>query len=320
MSDRKVQAGPKGFIMIGDHGEGMIIDYSDNRSWLTLFYALPAEIVQKQREYLSIPRCPYDVLRTEEYSGLINDRLFLQLVWDSYAWAIWQCFRVPRKDGSYRGIPGIDLYYSGDFPLWRLAYYCVGAMREKFQDIGMGFQELYNLGPDQEVPYLTYEQWSNLIRNTTDQIITEQTLQPMIDEAWNVRTHEDYSEYYSKVKAAFEADWSHSRTKAGRGMQSLEKLMETSTGREQVLAVSDDSDFAEEVIYRLWYQRFLNILPLKDREILQLKTAGFTDQEIAERAGYKTHSAVVKRLRKIREKFEAFVKEDYRQYLESIES
>ena len=307
MPDRKVQAGPGVFIMIGDHGEGLHIDFSDNRSWLTLFYALPKEIVKKQREYLSITRSPYNVLRTEDYSELINDRLFLQLVWDSYAWAVWQCFRVPKKDGTYRDIPGIDLYYSGDFSLWRLAYFCVGAMRDIFQQVGLGFQKLYNLGPDQEVPYLTYEQWSNLVRNTTDQIIAEQNLQPMIDEVWNARTPEDYSEYYSKVKAAFEAEWHHSRTKAGKGMQSLERLMETSDGRRQILALSDESDFAEEVIYRLWSQRFLETLPPKDRKILQLKTAGFTVQEIAERAGYKTHSAVVKRLRKIREKFEGFI-------------
>ena len=189
----------------------------------------------------------------------------------------------------------------------RLAYFCVGAMRDIFQQVGLGFQELYNLGPDQEVPYLTYEQWSNLVRNTTDQIIAEQNLQPMIDEVWNARTPEDYSEYYSKVKAAFEAEWHHSRTKAGKGMQSLERLMETSDGRRQILALSDESDFAEEDIYRLWSQRFLETLPPKDRKILQLKTAGFTVQEIAERAGYKTHSAVVKRLRKIREKFEGFI-------------
>ena len=243
----------------------------------------------------------------ENWTALINDRLFLQLVWDSYAWAVRQCFRVPKKDGTYRDIPGIDLYYSGDFSLWRLAYFCVGAMRDIFQQVGLGFQELYNLGPDQEVPYLTYEQWSNLVRNTTDQIIAEQNLQPMIDEVWNARTPEDYSEYYSKVKAAFEAEWHHSRTKAGKGMQSLERLMETSDGRRQILALSDESDFAEEVIYRLWSQRFLETLPPKDRKILQLKTAGFTVQEIAERAGYKTHSAVVKRLRKIREKFEGFI-------------
>ncbi len=68
--------------------------------WLTLFYALPRVMVEKQKEYLSLPRCPYDVLRTEKYDELINDDLFLQLVWDCYAWMIFQRIPIPLKDGT----------------------------------------------------------------------------------------------------------------------------------------------------------------------------------------------------------------------------
>ena len=48
-------------------------------------YLLPKELVQKQKEYLSLPRCPYEVLRTDKYDELIENDVFLQLVWDCYA-------------------------------------------------------------------------------------------------------------------------------------------------------------------------------------------------------------------------------------------
>ena len=77
-----------GYLLLNGPEDTLWIPRSSNKSWLTLFYALPKELVQKQREYLSLPRCPYDVLRTDRYDELINDDLFLQLVWDCYAWMI----------------------------------------------------------------------------------------------------------------------------------------------------------------------------------------------------------------------------------------
>ena len=35
-----------------------------------------------------------------------------------------------------------------------------------------------------EIPWLTYQQFSNLIGNLTDMIVEEQNWQPMIDEVW----------------------------------------------------------------------------------------------------------------------------------------
>lgn len=304
--------------MIGAHGEGLCIDYSDSRSWLTLFYALPLEIIEKQKEYLAIPRCPYEVLRTDKYADLINDELFLQLVWDSYAWAAWQCFRVPGKDGTYRDIPGIDLFYSGEFALWRMAYYAVGLIREQFQKSGLGFQELFGLDQKQEIPYLSYQQWSNLIRNAMDRIIAEQNWQPVIDGIWNSRTPEDYSEYYSRVKAAFESQWNHSRTKAGKGMLSLEAIMESGPERKSLFEIPDRTDYSEEAVTRLCLSQFLSMLSGKDRDILQLKSDGLPDWEIAERVGYKTHSAVVKRMKRISECFDEYIKNSYASYRETF--
>ena len=320
MEAKRPKTGPTGFIIIGPNGDGLLINQSDNKAWLTLFYQLPREILDKRSEYYLIPRCPYEVLRTDKYDELINQDRFLELIWDSYAWAIWNNFQVPKRDGTYRDIPGLDRFYSGDYPLWRLAYYCVALMRMKFQKIGLGFQELYNMPPGIEVPFLSYQHWWNLVGNSLDLIIEENYLQPVIDEIWRNRTLEDYSEYYSRVKKAFEAQWYHTRTNVGRNMMSLEQLMEPESeyGPLKDIDVAFE-DFVEDLVNRVWSDTFLAALPDRDREILKLKLEGYTDQEIAEKVSFKTHSAVVKRLKKIRGALDQFIEDEYNAYRKTFD-
>ena len=99
MTDNKKQPGPKGFILVDlvDRGNIVEIPLASNKAWLTLFYALPEELVSKAKAYLDFPRCPYEVLRTDKYDKLINDDIFLELVWNCTAWAVWQYFEVPDE-------------------------------------------------------------------------------------------------------------------------------------------------------------------------------------------------------------------------------
>ena len=85
MQNRNRQHNESGYLMLNGPDDTLWIPRSSNKSWLTLFYLLPKELVQKQKEYLSLPRCPYEVLRTDKYDELIENDVFLQLVWDCYA-------------------------------------------------------------------------------------------------------------------------------------------------------------------------------------------------------------------------------------------
>ena len=71
------------------------IPQSSNLSWLTLFYALPKELVEKRAEYLELPRNIHQVLQSEKYTAMIQTDSFLELVWDCYAWSAWQFFQIP---------------------------------------------------------------------------------------------------------------------------------------------------------------------------------------------------------------------------------
>ena len=199
MKSDKTQRGPKGFILL-EPGNIMQILPEDNKSWLTLFYSLPEELVSKRPAYMNLPRCPFDVIRSNDYSELLNTDVFLELVWDCYAWSAWQYFEVPSKDGDYREIPGSFNSYSGDFPLWRLSYTIIPYIREKFEHIGLSFQSLFNMPRGMEVPFLTYQQFSNLIGSVVPMIVKEQNWQPMIDTIWATRDETDYDFRSSLVK------------------------------------------------------------------------------------------------------------------------
>ena len=61
------QKGPTGFIVVLP-GEVIEIPQDSDKSWLTLFYSLPRELAEKWKPAYDLPRCPYEVLRTDKYT------------------------------------------------------------------------------------------------------------------------------------------------------------------------------------------------------------------------------------------------------------
>ena len=300
MKSDRTQRGPKGFILL-EPGNIMQILPEDNKSWLTLFYSLPEELVSKRPAYMNLPRCPFDVIRSDDYAELLNTDVFLELVWDCYAWSAWQCFEVPNKDGDYREIPGSFNSYSGDFPLWRLSYTIIPYIREKFEHIGLSFQSLFNMPRGMEVPFLTYQQFSNLIGSVVPMIVKEQNWQPIIDTIWATRDETDYVFRNSLVKKEFMRKWSHSRTSVG-AMLALDQLMEDTPDS----ITAESAPFEEEIIESQTFEAFVATLSERDQQILQFKSEGFTLKEIAAKVGYQNHSAVSKRIHHISEKYSEY--------------
>lgn len=63
---------PKGFIAVLP-GEIIKIPQDSDKSWLTLFYSLPRELAEKWKSAYDLPRCPYEVLRTDKYDHIVCD-------------------------------------------------------------------------------------------------------------------------------------------------------------------------------------------------------------------------------------------------------
>jgi len=92
--------------------------------------------------------------------------------------------------------------------------------------------------------------------------------------------------------------------------------MESENG--DIFEVADPrSEFEQMVISEMQIAAFAeqNITD-KDREILKLRMEGYTEQEIADKGGYKTASAVHKRIAKIADAYEDYVTAEYQKYLD----
>lgn len=59
------------------------------------------------------------------------------------------------------------------------------------------------------------------------------------------------------------------------------------------------------MIAKDFVERFLKTLPLKDRQIVELRQDGFTYEEIADKLGYKNHSGVIKRVEAVKRNFKS---------------
>lgn len=64
-------------------GNKLRISKSAYKAWLPMFYCIPREIVQQRPIYLQLPRCPYEILRTDKYDKIVNDDAFLETIWDA---------------------------------------------------------------------------------------------------------------------------------------------------------------------------------------------------------------------------------------------
>ena len=122
---------------------------------------------------------------------------------------------------------------------------------------------------------------------------------PEINEvAHQFQTHEDFGDKRNVDAINFHNQWTHAKTKIGE-MLSLEGLDES-------VPASDNVD-AE---YALLRDSFCSTLDDTDTTIFNLLEDGKTQREIAAVLGYKTPSAVSKRIHAIQKKYEEFTKDD----------
>ncbi len=112
--------------------------------------------------------------------------------------------------------------------------------------------------------------------------------------------HEDYPVGANDDSINFYKKWNHSDTKVGT-MLSLDAMEDSVPGKS-----AED----KEKDYRLFRESFLKTLDETNRRIFALKEQGRTQEQIAKALGFRTHSAVSKRLKTIQQRFRQFQKEN----------
>lgn len=130
-----------------------------------------------------------------------------------------------------------------------------------------------------------------------------------------VQQHEDFNGKFSKDKINFYNKWTHANTKLGAPLLFCEITEEDENGEiicDETNGIEGAKNFFAnnpdaDAMYKLLKEDFFSTLSETDREILNLYEKGFNQKEIAQRLGYKTHSAVSKRMKTLNKNFKEYL-------------
>ena len=118
--------------------------------------------------------------------------------------------------------------------------------------------------------------------------------------------HEDFAERLNQDKINFYNKWTHAKTKLGAPLL-FSELSENETTDIEGEKMFFANDPKEEKRYIFLRDEFAKTLNSTDKEIYYLSEKGITQKEIATRLGYKTHSAVSKRMKIMNKNFKEFL-------------
>lgn len=196
---------------------------------------------------------------------------------------------------SQKGLKSGADNYSDDNPLMR--------MRDNMaQLVGEGVYKLVDEHPEKVNEILgSYqdvlcnpEKADEMFGKSIDTLMEVVDFEKIAKVIQGIPSEEDFRSIPNNHRAQdFYRKWNHTRAKAS--MQSLEDVPED---------VPDHGYSVEEqAIYNIISNAFWSSLTNEDKQLLRYSMEKMTQQEIASKLGYKTHSAVTKRLTKIRAKF-----------------
>ena len=108
----------------------------------------------------------------------------------------------------------------------------------------------------------------------------------------------------------------HSRTAAHI---SIEEVLENGVmlDGDMLYEIEDPrGQFEEKVLGEMHIDQFKSTLTEQDKVILQMRYDGYSLKETAEKVGFKTPSAVAKRIEKIAGSYEDFIGDEYNSFLD----
>lgn len=258
-----------------------IVGIQNPSQFLPLFYILPGEllsIIGCSR----VPRHPARVISNPQWHAAIHKDEFMWRLMSGVAWLIWPalCTKGNIKE------------YSLDDSLVRLAC-CTHIWLQALEDsMHTNLDSLLQLPLEHKIPVPTFEESHSLFLSIGNFGISAFGYQDMVEHIASHRCHEDYHTLKSGIGRDFDRKWNRSRTKVGTSLS----LTWANPGYDAHL------DFHADLSI------FKDSLPAIERCIFEMWLDTYTLQEIAERVGLKTHSAVKKRIDKIGKKYKAYMR------------
>ena len=185
---------------------------------------------------------------------------------------------------------------------------------EMYEESVMLGLDCYAKSVGKEVDGLTDEEIHTVVEKVAgviDETLIETVMQgQQVSEIFGISKkipqHEDFSGQLNQDKINFYNKWTHCKTKLGAPLFFSELSEDESTNIEGVKNFFAN-DPAEEQRYISLRDEFAKTLNSTDKEIYYLSEKGLTQKEIADRLGYKTHSAISKRMKIMNKDFKKFI-------------
>ena len=185
---------------------------------------------------------------------------------------------------------------------------------EMYEEPVMLGLDCYAKSVSKEIDDLTDEEIHTVVEKVAgviDETLIETVMQgQQVSEIFGISKkipqHEDFSEQLNQDKINFYNKWTHCKTKLGAPLFFSELSEDESTNIEGVKNFFAN-DPAEEQRYIFLRDEFAKTLNSTDKEIYYLSEKGLTQKEIADRLGYKTYSAVSKRMKIMNKDFKKFI-------------
>ena len=203
--------------------------------------------------------------------------------------------------------------YSGDEPFWRYAH-AASIWIKRMEDEGVipkSQEILKSSNVDEDLGYISEEEISETFTWLVPKIMAKHNMNEIIAVAAEYRCFEDFDYRKSRQKIDFYRKWYHTRAKIF--VESLdeikEKYAENTDGMECDIPY-DSVNVEGTVLEPIAVNKFLDTLSETDRKILTMRMDDVTLEKIAEELGFKTHSAIHKRIRKIGLAYGKFSGED----------
>lgn len=205
------------------------------------------------------------------------------------------------------GLKSDSAYYGKDNPLI--------AMRDNMENlVASGVLKLLEEYPERAAGILTefaddpnIEQNADaFLRNAVETLMRVMNYEEAVKIVQGTPAYEDFNhEKKNNYRARdFDRKWNH--TRSGIQISSLDeiKVDVNSEGEGMASQIPDIlSDVFDEVVSKITQETFWDSISAEDKTLLHMRMNGMNQKEIAESLGYKTHSAVTKRLQKLKKLF-----------------
>lgn len=264
--------------------------------YFPLFYLLPEKYLQNHSWLDGFPRNPHLVLKDELCSYLFDSDQMRQLIMETYAEKIW----------PYLGVRGNKEDYNLASLSYRICYQPI-LLANALKSLGYTVRYVLSFTQDSHVgiDYWTEEEFDLIMSVAVPLMLRQNDFMPLVEVDKKTRCIEDFD--HSKrsfVQKDFYRKWYHTRSR--HSQTSLDTLITKDGERHPMDFPDPQQDFEEKSLSKAVIEVFKEQISQKDMQILKLRMEGYTYEEIAKKLGYKNHSGVLKRIRKITEQYKDF--------------